>query len=78
MQSCVMDFSVLEEDSMVGAGSLVLGNTIIKSGELWTGRPAKKVRMLKPGEIEFLKESAKWYSVFARRHKETGIMDSPY
>ncbi len=70
MHSTVMDFAVVEERAMVGAGSLVLGKQVIPSGELWAGRPAKFVRVLKKGELEFLAKSAEGYQEFARQHRE--------
>ena len=65
MGSVVMDNAVMEENSMVGAGSLVTEGKIIKSGQLWTGRPAKYKRDLTKEEIEHIKKSAQNYKDLA-------------
>ena len=69
MQACLMDFSVVEEDAMVAAGSLVLGGAVVKSGELWAGRPAKKIRDLSDEDKLFIRQSAASYIDFATRHQ---------
>ena len=61
MQSCVMDGAVVESDAMVAAGSLVTIGKVVKSGELWAGRPAKFVRKLKQSDIDEILEMAKRY-----------------
>eukprot|EP00392_Amoebophrya_sp_AT5.2_P008589 g8617.t1 len=71
MQSCVMDFAVIESGGYVGAGSLVLSKARVKAGELWAGRPAKFVRLLKDAEKEFIPKSAVEYAKFGGRHKES-------
>jgi carbonic anhydrase/acetyltransferase-like protein (isoleucine patch superfamily) len=42
----VLDGVVVEEEAMVGAGSLVVPGKRVPSGELWLGSPAKTVRIL--------------------------------
>ncbi len=42
----VMDGCVIESDAMLGAGALLPEGKHIGMGELWVGRPAKKVRDL--------------------------------
>ncbi|MBF0183586.1 MAG: gamma carbonic anhydrase family protein [Magnetococcales bacterium] len=42
----VLDGVVVEEEAMVGAGSLVAPGKRVASGELWLGSPAKPVRLL--------------------------------
>ena len=71
MQAVVMDFAVVESMAMVGAGSLVLANKRIPSGQLWAGRPAKYIRDLTDAEMAFLKESAEKYAEFGQRHKRS-------
>ena len=44
MGSIVMDDCVVEENSIVGAGSVVTQGTHIKSGEVWGGVPARKLK----------------------------------
>jgi carbonic anhydrase/acetyltransferase-like protein (isoleucine patch superfamily) len=47
---------------------LLTGGKTVGAGELWGGRPAKFMRRLKPGEIDFIVESAAAYVDFARSH----------
>jgi carbonic anhydrase/acetyltransferase-like protein (isoleucine patch superfamily) len=46
MGAIVMDDCLVEENSIVGAGSVVTQGTHIKSGEVWGGVPAKKSKIL--------------------------------
>ena len=51
MQTMVMDGAVVENDAMVAAGAMVTPGKQVPSGELWAGRPARKMRNLTPEEI---------------------------
>lgn len=53
---------------MVAAGSLVVPNTTVPTGEIWAGNPAKKLRDLDAEEAEFILQSAVNYSALARIH----------
>lgn len=44
MGSIVMDDCLVESNSIVGAGSVVIQGTHIKSGEVWGGIPARKIK----------------------------------
>ncbi|ABD44587.1 hexapeptide transferase family protein [Ehrlichia chaffeensis str. Heartland] len=66
MGSVVMDKVIMEENTMLASGSLVTKGKIIKSGELWAGRPAKFFRMLSEEEINHIKESASNYIQLSR------------
>jgi gamma-carbonic anhydrase len=46
----VMDGCVIESEAMLGAGSLLTPGKRIPAGELWTGRPARFVRVLSQDE----------------------------
>lgn len=46
----VLDGSVVESFSIVGPASTVTPGTTVKTGELWAGSPAKKVRALTEDE----------------------------
>jgi carbonic anhydrase/acetyltransferase-like protein (isoleucine patch superfamily) len=61
MGAKVIDYARVESGAMVGAGSLVTPNKIVKSRELWTGIPAKRLRDLSEEEYEFIKISAQNY-----------------
>lgn len=57
----ILDDVVVEDDVMIGAGSLVPPNKVLESGYLYVGSPVKKVRPLTDKEKEFLPYSARHY-----------------
>jgi len=57
----VLDGAVVERHAQVAAGALVAPNKVVKSGELWGGVPAKKLRDLNDEEIAGIRENAEWY-----------------
>jgi carbonic anhydrase/acetyltransferase-like protein (isoleucine patch superfamily) len=61
MAAIIMDDVVVQDQVMVGAGSLVSPGKVLESGHLYVGRPAVKVRALTPEEIAYLKYSAEHY-----------------
>ncbi|MDQ1097433.1 MULTISPECIES: gamma carbonic anhydrase family protein [Chryseobacterium] len=52
MGAIVMDECLVEENSIVGAGSVVTQGTHIKSGEVWGGVPARKIKDLSAALLE--------------------------
>ncbi|WP_018675379.1 gamma carbonic anhydrase family protein [Riemerella columbina] len=52
MGAIVMDNCIVESNSIVGAGSVVTQGTHIKSGEVWGGIPAKKIKAISPELLE--------------------------
>jgi len=69
MQSLLMDLSKMEIFSMLAAGSLLTPGKIVKTGELWGGRPAKFMRTLNQEEIDYIKTSADNYWKLAIEYK---------
>ncbi len=69
MAAVVMDNAVIEDNVILGAGSLVPPNKVLESG-LWLGRPAVKKRDLTEDEIKMLKYSATHYAELADEHKQ--------
>ena len=66
MGSIVMDGAIVESGGMLAAGSLLNSNQVIKTGEIWMGRPAKFFRNMTEDEIENkIKASAKKYAILA-------------
>ncbi|TDR23333.1 gamma carbonic anhydrase family protein [Marinicella litoralis] len=61
MGSTLLDNAKMEHHSMLGAGSVLPPGKLIKTGELWMGNPAKKVKMLTQSQIEYLEYSADQY-----------------
>lgn len=69
--SIVMDGCTIESDGMLAAGSLLSPGKTIGAGELWMGRPAKKVRDLTPQEIAANRMGAAGYVALAKLHRES-------
>lgn len=70
MGAIVMDGAVIEPDVIVGGGSVVSPGKVLPSGGLYVGSPAKRVRDLKPQELEFLKYSARHYVKLKNLHMQ--------
>jgi gamma-carbonic anhydrase len=66
--SIVMDGCTIGLDGMLAAGSLLSPGKVIGAGELWMGRPAKKLRDLTPEEIASNRMGAAHYVQLAKAH----------
>jgi len=69
MGSIVMDGSIIETDGMLAAGSLLTARKHIPAGELWAGRPARKIRDLGADEISDNRRIAQHYIEVGRAHR---------
>lgn len=69
MGSIVMDLAHIESYGMLGAGGVLTPKKIIKSGEIWTGNPAKFLRMMTKVEIDYIKISSENYMELANEYK---------
>ncbi len=69
MGCIVMDNCKIESDAMLAAGAMLTPGKIIKSGEMWAGRPAKFMRMLTESEIKKNRSMAEHYRLLAEQHK---------
>ena len=54
MGSLIQEGVVINEESFIAAGAVIPAHTVIDSGELWVGNPAKKVRDLTAAERQRL------------------------
>jgi len=69
MGAILMDDVYVESNSLIAAGALISKGTRVKSGEVWAGVPAKKIkdidRKLLEGEVNRISSSynmyASWY-----------------
>jgi len=68
MGAIIMDGALIEADVIVGGGSVVAPGKVLAGGGLYVGSPAKRVRELKPEELEFLKYSAEHYVKLKNLH----------
>lgn len=69
MGAIVMDGAVIEPGGMLAAGAMLTPGKRIPTGELWAGRPAKKMRDLTAAEKTFNQQSADHYVEVARAHR---------
>jgi carbonic anhydrase/acetyltransferase-like protein (isoleucine patch superfamily) len=69
MGAIIMDGVVIEDETIIAAGSLVPPKKILESGYLWVGSPAKKARELTKKEKNYLKYSAEHYVRLKERTK---------
>jgi len=75
MGSIVLDGAIIEEDVMIGAGSLVPPGKRLVSGYLYLGSPVKQVRPLTEAEIAGLLYSSgnyvKWKDDYLNQESQT-------
>ncbi|MCK5337269.1 MAG: gamma carbonic anhydrase family protein [Bacteroidales bacterium] len=66
MGSIIMDHAVIESNSIIAAGALIPKGTLVKSGSVYAGVPAKKIKSvdkeLLEGEIERIANSYNMYA----------------
>lgn len=67
--SIVMDGCTIESDGMLAAGAMLTSGKVIRAGELWMGRPAKKLRDLAHDEIARNQIGVAHYVQLAKAHK---------
>lgn len=68
MGAIVLDGAHLPPYTLLAAGSLVAPGKTLEGGYLWSGTPAKKNRLLRDKELEYLDYSAKYYAELGKRH----------
>lgn len=71
MGAIVMDHALVEMNSLIAAGSVVLENMRVESGSIYAGVPAKKVKELSPEHFEQINmRIANNYVMYAEWYKE--------
>lgn len=70
INTVILDDVIVEDDVMIGAGSLVPPRKRLESGYLYVGSPIQKVRPLTDEEKAFLAYSARHYVKVAGHHKQ--------
>ena len=73
MGAIVLDGAVIDDDVIIGAGSLVPPGKHIPANSLVMGSPAKLVRELNEGDKKSIKQSAEHYVEIAKNHKIVSI-----
>jgi carbonic anhydrase/acetyltransferase-like protein (isoleucine patch superfamily) len=69
MKSCVMDRAIVQSGAMVAAGAVVTPRKLVKSGELWSGTPARFSRALKPEELDYMRWVPSHYRRLAEEYR---------
>ena len=73
MRATVMDGAVVESGAMVAGGAVVVPRTVVRSGELWGGAPAKLMRPLKEAEKGYIAWVPDEYYGLGRQYRSEGI-----
>ena len=71
INTVILDDVIVENDVMIGAGSLVPPRKRLESGYLYVGSPVKKIRPLTAEEIAFLPYSAQNYVKVAQQYLQS-------
>ena len=69
IQACIMDDCTVEAGAMVAAGALLTPGKLVKSGEVWAGRPAKKLRDINQQDRDFFAVNLARYVRLAREYR---------
>jgi len=70
MGAIVMDHADVQEFVIIGAGSVVLENTVCESGYLYAGTPAKKIKPITDEQREMLKKLPNNYIMYSGWFKD--------
>lgn len=70
IQATILDEAVIESDVIVAAGTLVPPRSILKSGWMYMGVPAKPVRQLTEKEIQMIRDTADHYVTYSRAYRQ--------
>lgn len=68
MRAIVLDGAKVEKNAILGAGALLAPGKVVKSGEVWVGAPARRIKTLSEEEIENLYFSASQYVTLKDRY----------
>jgi len=69
IQACVMDDCLIEKGAMVAAGALLTPGKVVKAGEVWAGKPAKKLRDVNEQDLEFFAINRARYARLAQEYR---------
>lgn len=75
MGAIVMDAAVVEDDVLIGAGTLVPPNKRLERGWLYRGNPMQKARELTGEEREMLRYSAEHYVRLKELYLSAGLQE---
>ena len=70
MRAVILNNAVVKTGALVAAGALVSEKTVVPSGEIWGGMPAKKIGMLSKTMAALMRESVQHYVRLGQTHAE--------
>ena len=70
MGAIVLDGAVIGKNSLVAAGSNVTPGTVFPENSLIMGNPAKKVKDISEGQLEYMKHAVNLYQNASEEYKE--------
>ena len=68
IQACVMDDCLVEKEAMLAAGALLTPGKVVPSGEVWAGKPAKKLRDINQADLDFFEINRQRYTRLAQEY----------
>ncbi|ALS31441.1 MULTISPECIES: gamma carbonic anhydrase family protein [Pseudoalteromonas] len=74
MGAIIMDNAIIEDNVIIGGGSLVPPNKRLESGYLYVGSPVKQARALTEQELTFLKVSADNYVLLKNEYLSDDVI----
>jgi len=77
MTACVLDDAVVESGAMVAAGALISPKKVVKSGEVWAGRPAKYWRPMSETDLHYFHSGVEHYCELGQEHKSGQVQTAP-
>ena len=69
MTACVLDDAVIESGAMVAAGALISPKKIVRSGEVWAGRPAKYWRAMSEADLHYFHSGVEHYCELGQEYR---------
>ena len=70
MGSIIGDDCIIEDMAFIGSASNLTPRTIVRSGELWFGNPARFMRKLRDIDIEYMRQDLNVYLEMAKEFSE--------
>jgi carbonic anhydrase/acetyltransferase-like protein (isoleucine patch superfamily) len=65
MGAIIMDHAVIEPFCIIAAGAVVLENTVVESGHIYAGAPARKVKPISGEQRQLLEELPGRYVMYS-------------
>jgi len=77
MSTTILDGAIIEDEVVIGAGSLVPPGKVLTSGFLYMGSPVKQIRPLKQSEIDYFQYAGLNYVKLKDEYLKESLKESP-